>query len=116
MAEAVTQTGQLITRSAELAVNAKIKQLAGYDHAVYYADTDSVGLKFYACAIDILAKLKPKVVLYNLFQRLWYFYLINTRWKWYNNPKCQYPTLARRIENLAQMRQSGNLDIEKGVF
>ena len=43
MAEAVTQTGQLITRSAELAVNAKIKQLAGYDHAVYYADTDSVG-------------------------------------------------------------------------
>ena len=36
--------------------------------------------------------------------------------EWYNNPKCQYPALARRIENLAQMRQSGNLDIEKGVF
>ena len=36
--------------------------------------------------------------------------------QWYNNPKCQYPTLARRIENLAQMRESGDLDIEKGVF
>lgn len=43
MAEAVTQTGQLITRSAERAVNERIKSLAGYDNAVYYADTDSVG-------------------------------------------------------------------------
>ena len=36
--------------------------------------------------------------------------------EWYSNPRCEYPTLARRIENLAQMRPDGTLDIEKGVF
>lgn len=43
MAEAVTQTGQLITRSAERAVNKRISKLGGIDNSVYYADTDSVG-------------------------------------------------------------------------
>lgn len=36
--------------------------------------------------------------------------------EWYSNPKCQYPTFARRIENLGCMRQSGIIDVEKGSF
>jgi len=36
--------------------------------------------------------------------------------EWYSNPKCQYPTLARRIDKLAKMRSDSSLDVEKGEF
>lgn len=36
--------------------------------------------------------------------------------EWYSNPRCQYPTLARRIDKLAKMRSDGTLDVEKGEF
>lgn len=36
--------------------------------------------------------------------------------KWYSNPKCCWSTLERRLENIAEMRRDGTLDIEKGAF
>ena len=36
--------------------------------------------------------------------------------EWYTNPKCKYPTLARRIENLGKMEEDGKIVVEKGSF
>lgn len=36
--------------------------------------------------------------------------------RWYSNPRCQYPTLARRIENLGEMIDGGAIVTELGNF
>lgn len=69
MAEAVTQTGQLITRSAERAVNAAMKRLGGYDNAVYYADTDSVGCNVQPIVDKHFAGKSDREI-YNLLERM----------------------------------------------
>lgn len=35
---------------------------------------------------------------------------------WYTNPKCKYPTLARRIERLGEMQEDGSIVAEIGSF